>query len=114
MVMYVVRVERQGHQMPRPHSAGDTNSCRYPFALNLYIPIDLNIKCFNCPSLLKLPQGSGDNRPKRGNAPLVGCTFHARHLAENHVTEARKRPAKSQLFGLWSLDIQPPTGRHLA
>lgn len=69
---------------------------KYPFALSLYIlKGDLKIRCFNCHSLPNLPEGSRDNRPKRKRTtPLVCCTLHARHLAENHVTGARKRPTR--------------------
>lgn len=85
--------------------------------------------------LSKTPTGSGDDRLKsKRNTPLVGCTFHARHLFESYVNGARKRPARqslgkctshyplsltgylppSQLSSLWDLDVQPPAVRHLA
>lgn len=63
---------------------------------------------------------------KKRNVPLVACTLHARHLAENHVTGARKGPARQSsgmgtshcplfpyrlpatLSAIWSLECECP------
>lgn len=49
------------------------NTCRYSFALNLYIhKEDLKIRCCNCSSFPKLPQGQGWQAQVKKKYPISG------------------------------------------
>lgn len=93
---------------------------------------DLKIRCWNCPS--KLSMGSGTTGPRGEICPVSGlhtpCQAFGWESCNWGKEERRKTviwigtshcplPLASylpliQLFGLWSLDVQPPTVRHMA